>query len=330
MVLQIGSRALNQNQIPDRSEPEEQPIDPVGVVAAAPRSSFWTFDNCTAQQRETTSKQINEEIRLMSLTACPSSRKWLEDFYLMDRAEEDTGSFLAVHIGCSYKRSYDSLNLLRMGTRDESIRKKDWAPLMDAPENSANAVCGDDNRQDLFVVGKQVKGDVHCVVVESNPAAIESLRQASKSTGMERKGLHIVQQDPPMTTLDQLETKHMHMTSNAGQTINVLLIDTEGYDVEAMMGDSKTLDRVEYLEFESHTIGSWGEQKTRQAIDYLDEKSFACYWAGRQRLWRVSKCWQDHFGEQSWSNLVCAHRGRKPELARKMEVAFLRAMTSTM
>ena len=121
-------------------------------------------------------------------------------------------------------------------------------------------------------------------------------------------------------TMDAFSDKHM--TSNANQNINVLLIDTEGYDFDVLKGAEKTLERVEYLEFEFSSAPRWMEFGLIDVIDYMDEKGFTCYWAGWKKLWRITGCWQKHFAKHQWSNVACVNNALKPELAQKMEEVF--------
>ena len=65
------------------------------------------------------------------------------------------------------------------------------------------------------------------------------------------------------------------------------------------------------------------------AIDYLDEIGFTCYWAGRGELWRITQCWQRHYGGVFWSNVACAHRRLAPSLLEKMETVFLDTVSTS-
>ena len=65
-----------------------------------------------------------------------------------------------------------------------------------------------------------------------------------------------------------------------------------------------------------------GKKPFKLAIDFLDEIGFTCYWAGRGELWRITGCWQPHYGGVFESNVACAHRELAPSLLEKMETVF--------
>jgi FkbM family methyltransferase len=105
--------------------------------------------------------------------------------------------------------------------------------------------------------------------------------------------------------------------------IHILQIDVEGYDANVLLGAGKeVLQKVEYLEFEYNWMGSWSNQHLYDIVEMLDEFDFTCYWAGRQKLWRITGCWQLYFDVHTWSNVACANRNRVPRLAEKMELIF--------
>ena len=46
-----------------------------------------------------------------------------------------------------------------------------------------------------------------------------------------------------------------------------------------------------------------------KVIDYLDRHGYDCFWAGRQKLWRVTGCFDGAWdSDKQWSNLACALR----------------------
>ena len=83
----------------------------------------------------------------------------------------------------------------------------------------------------------------------------------------------------------------LHVTNNQGP-INVLSIDVEGCDFDVTFGAGSVLDRTEYLEFEYHKRGTWGEYHITDAVRLLDGKGFTCYWAGLNMLWRITDCYR--------------------------------------
>ena len=81
--------------------------------------------------------------------------------------------------------------------------------------------------------------------------------------------------------------------------IPFLSIDVEGFDYTVTKAASRT-----YLEFEYHVQGDWGRQKLEDQT--LAQTGFVCYWAGIQKLWRITGCWQPQFEFNQWSNVACA------------------------
>mmetsp|Transcript_18564 Transcript_18564/g.38684 ORF Transcript_18564/g.38684 Transcript_18564/m.38684 type:complete len:233 (+) Transcript_18564:718-1416(+) len=143
------------------------------------------------------------------------------------------------------------------------------------------------------------------------------------------------------------------------RTIHHLSIDVEGYDADVLLGAGPdVLKRVEYLEFEYNWMGSWAHQHLHDVITMLDGKdhrpifhedqdtnsntnsnngnsngndktanayrdlSFTCYWAGKQKLWRITDCWLHAYDLHVWGNVACVNRKLAPMLAAKMEAVF--------
>jgi hypothetical protein len=139
----------------------------------------------------------------------------------------------------------------------------------------------------------------------------------------------------PVISLDSLVTKYIAGFENdpggAGNDypiIQTLNVDVEGYDMDVMLGGrNKVLPRVEYIEFEYNWMGSWATQKLSDAIDLLDGAGFNCYWAGVDKLWRITGCiLEDLYATHHWSNVACANRQLAPGLANSMEEIFLRTL----
>lgn len=120
---------------------------------------------------------------------------------------------------------------------------------------------------------------------------------------------------------DKLECRHVKMRTldeyvdkevEKGPIIDMLVIDTEGFDPLVLRGAKSTLSRVRYLEFEYHGIGPWAETKLADVIGSLDDAGFDCYWAGRKKLWRITGCFDPRYYEfHFWSNIACVHRSQR-------------------
>jgi len=108
--------------------------------------------------------------------------------------------------------------------------------------------------------------------------------------------------------------------------INILTIDVEGYDFDVLLGSKgHALDRVEYLEFEVNWMGAWYDQKLSDAIELVEARKFTCYWAGDDRLWRISGCWNEEYNIKFWANIACVHHSQQ-SLGDIMENIFQRTL----
>ncbi len=110
--------------------------------------------------------------------------------------------------------------------------------------------------------------------------------------------------------------------------ISYLSVDAEGYDHEVLLGGGgAVLARVRYLQFEYNWVGPWSDRSLRRAVDRLDrEFGFTCYWAGfNNTLWRITRCWLEHYDLHFWSNVTCVSREAREarQVADGMEMMFL-------
>jgi len=108
--------------------------------------------------------------------------------------------------------------------------------------------------------------------------------------------------------------------------IDMMLIDTEGFDWEVLQGAQETLRRTRYLTFEVHMNGNWPVHSLVDAIE-TTLSDFVCYWTGRNQLHRITNCMNEElkaiYEYKSWSNIACAHK-TEIELAQIMENLFQR------
>ena len=101
------------------SEPTTTRQQRVRTKKAAPAAV--KFEPCTQEQKSITLRQTNVTSSIKKLTKCPNQENWLEEYYLQDRPLKGKERWLAINIGCN--KGFDSLNLLRMGTKDQTIRQ---------------------------------------------------------------------------------------------------------------------------------------------------------------------------------------------------------------
>lgn len=140
----------------------------------------------------------------------------------------------------------------------------------------------------------------------------------------QKRSQHPATQEVQVLSLDDYVAKYVRGTG----PINMLTIDVEGYDFDVLLGGSNALKRTQYLEFENNWVGSWGGQRLLDAVTMLDGAGFTCYWAGDNRLWRLTQCWMDHYNLRFWSNVACVQR-TQTELAARMESLFLQTLADS-
>jgi hypothetical protein len=112
--------------------------------------------------------------------------------------------------------------------------------------------------------------------------------------------------------------------------IDFLSVDVEGYDWEVLGygGANWTLGHTRYLEFEYHSQKPWNQVNLSTAVAILETQEFVCYYAGEQKLWRLTGCFQEYMNVHRWSNVACANGALDPELVARMEGVFMRTIST--
>jgi hypothetical protein len=112
--------------------------------------------------------------------------------------------------------------------------------------------------------------------------------------------------------------------------IDFLSVDVEGSDWEVLGygGANWTLAHTRYLEFEYHEYQPWMQVNLSTAVAFLETQDFVCYYAGEQKLWRLTGCFQEYMNAHGWSNVACANGALDPELVARMEGVFMRTITN--
>ncbi|KAG2429614.1 hypothetical protein HXX76_010846 [Chlamydomonas incerta] len=96
--------------------------------------------------------------------------------------------------------------------------------------------------------------------------------------------------------------------------LDVLKIDTEGFDPAVLAGAYNTLrrHRAEVLSFEYHGFWFRSGGTLRLCLDYLEELGYTCYFDA-PLLFKLTGCWDPRLEIREWSNIVCAVRGSEVE-----------------
>mmetsp|Transcript_25354 Transcript_25354/g.28364 ORF Transcript_25354/g.28364 Transcript_25354/m.28364 type:complete len:540 (-) Transcript_25354:87-1706(-) len=214
------------------------------------------------------------------------------------------------------------------------------------------------DRLGFHVIPKAVSNKAGTVgFYTDNNAGVENIGMASAcSKIMDPASREKMCKDVEVITLKDYVETSIDKNSEANTIIHHLSIDVEGFDVDVLFGAGPSvLKRVEYLEFEYNWMGSWEKQHLHDVILMLDGKkhrpiynsnehngnatdidtneyselSFTCYWAGIQRLWRITDCWMRFYDIHTWGNVACVNRKLAPMLAAKMESVFLNTLNHT-
>lgn len=273
--------------------------------------------------------------------------------------------FVGIFVGCN--KGMDAINALRMGSGNAFFDKNKCRKVMTKGKRKhglGTGVCGQVVSPQFELPGndsateKMPSGlaQLHCI--EPSPQTYTILRRTATElgylkqgfkvkfaalskedgvahfpntrTGKESKGLadcnHSTRgcEAVPMHSLDTYAKNEIPPNVQ----INLLSIDAEGFDMDVLLGGSKSaLHRVQYLEFEYNWMGSWKDQKLSDLIRLLDEQfAFTCYWPGFDRsIWRITGCFLDHYNVHFWSNVACVNRRLEEarEIATSMEQMFM-------
>lgn len=298
------------------------------------------------------------QCKITQETSCPEA-SWLERYYHSRHEQKSMRgeSFLALSVGCN--KGFDAVRTIRMGTGHSMFNKTSWNNAMG---NITTSACGQHALDDDYLVepywqqrGFRRKGTMYCI--EPMPATFADLKAATEKlnisahgfvvshaaissaegtakfpwggveglSGKEDVGIWYCESnstncvDVQMFTLDNYVENFVFENG----PIDILQIDVEGYDFEVLKGASDVLARSRYLEFEYHNMGRWKSQRLENAVNLLQEKGFTCYWAGKGKLWRVTKCWIPLYDEwHGWSNIACV-AADEIDLLWSMETMFL-------
>jgi hypothetical protein len=299
-------------------------------------------------------EQYNQQCPVTVATKCFRD-SWLQTYY--SRTDVSVDSFLAVTLGCD--GGYRSVELLRMGTKDSSIDVALWTnALKDATSGTnLNTVCADvpsGSRQVSLLPGSTPvrKGLVYCI--EESPDIVDAIGVANvnNKANYATKGLVVYHSriagipgkiyhpkagskgpcntdaqraencvSVPVEKLDDFVKERISETG----VINILEI-THGYEFDAMIGGINTLKRTEYVLLKFDWRDQWqGMGRTVTSVSaMLNKLGFTCYWAGMEKLWRITSCpLSQYLNHKFWAHIACANRNLAPSLTAEMEKVFL-------
>jgi len=330
-------------------------LDPKNCAATIEKQYLQKCSLTTATQCPDTSNYLDEYYDELQKQYLKSSNR-----------KNDFGSFVGLSVGCNkgfdalntLRMGTFDASLSKEAWKKDMLKDGElWGSVCAQDSTSPFSV-------DTAIVEPR-KGVVHCF--EPMPATVVKLQESSKNLGYDKKGYKVVHaavdneigkvyfptsaksgvenngidscigqkkrgyfNEEDCTAEVEVLTLNKYVKENilGDGPIHILQIDVEGYDNNVLLGAGKdVLERVEYLEFEYNWMGPWKKQHLYDTIETLDELDFTCYWAGKQRLWRITGCWQLYFDIHAWSNVSCANRRRVPVLANKMEGVFQQTLS---
>lgn len=302
-------------------------------------------------------EQYSQQCPVTVATKCFRD-SWLQNYY--SRTDISVDTFLAVALGCD--GGYRSVELLRMGTKDPSIDVASWTiALQDATSGTTlNTVCADvpsGSRQVSLLPGASPvrNGFVYCI--EESPDIVDAIGVAnvnnkanyatkglvvhhSRIAGIPGKIYHPKAGSKGPCNTDTQRTENCvsvpveklddFVKERIGETgvINVLEI-TNGYEFDAMIGGINTLKRTEYVLLKFDWREQWqGMGRSVTSVStMLNKLGFTCYWAGMEKLWRITSCpLSQYLSHKFWAHIACANRNLAPSLMAEMETLFLKSL----
>ena len=202
--------------------------------------------------------------------------EWLDSFF-EEEANIGSEDFVGISVGCN--KGTDAILAARMGMSNPNYDVPAWLEVI----GNLPTLCLTKKQGEIHF--PQRKGEMHCI--EPMPNNVQSLNEATAELGLEGDGFvvssaaisskngivkfpqgqagtevfsiescdavptpsHCVEVD--MYSLDSYVQKFVKSKG----PINMLSVDTEGWDFDVLFGGSTTLDRTYYLEFEYHRRG---------------------------------------------------------------------------
>ena len=125
---------------------------------------------CTAEQRQQIAERLeikdDEDLNhsdpshshpLRNWLTCPES-SWIHHQFYAEEANIGSADFLGISVGCN--KGHDAIRTARMGMSNTGIDAYEWRDELDA----AAGACGQGKDDQVNVVGRQRKGEMHCIV----------------------------------------------------------------------------------------------------------------------------------------------------------------------
>lgn len=203
--------------------------------------------------------------------------------------------------------------------------------------------CASDHEMKKVMVGKVIR-PVNAYCIEPLGSNVELVKSLSAYMGFDKSSAKVVQmamnsyegtaifakdasigweisglndklgdKQPDYVKMSNLDT-FVKETLPPRAIIDLVSVDTEGYDSEVILGFVRTLVNryVRCIEFEYHQDRRWSTADLQTIITLLDLLRFDCFVQGDNgELWRLTGCWHASYGNRRWSNVVCINRNER-------------------
>lgn len=118
---------------------------------------------------------------------------------------------------------------------------------------------------------------------------------------------------------DSVEVRSITLDSffeeNQLEDVDILKIDTEGFDPDALRGAQSVIamKKAKVIQFEYHKLNLWSPTHPRtdsleNVVEKMDFNGYDCYFMGRDTLFRLTGCWDPRYEIRYWSNVICVAR----------------------
>lgn len=104
-------------------------------------------------------------------------------------------------------------------------------------------------------------------------------------------------EEVPCDTVDSMVER------NELDHVDILKIDTEGFDGHVIAGAYNTIAKTTVILFEYHTL--WPEGQIDRTLYDLESNGYECYREGKNYLVKLTGCSSETVLEPSWSNIYC-------------------------
>ena len=287
---------------------------------------------------------------------CPGNLNWLDEHYSQkqfkimeeqrsaddssDDDDEEIDHFVGMTIGCDM--GYNAIKKMRMGSFNAALDLEAWRSKINM-HDKCDTHMSKQFGPIIFRSSPITNPEWHCIepmnteynLLAGAASALNydveygfGVTQAfvtNENAGMKEKCVSKPDRKDcaqvESTTLDSLVPKIVSSV-NQRHNIDIVNIDnTAGYDMEVLLGAKDTLKhKIQYLEFEYNNQGVWPNYELKQAIDFLDDADFTCYFAAQSnQLIRITQCWLDQYNTRSLETKITCVKRTNFVLAVKME-----------